>query len=472
VLKSPWLAVLVLALAARGAVLTAVLPHPERVLLAQDSVQYLERAQALARGAGFGVLTEQGLTPDVRRTPGYPALLALLILVTGNPAPLLLLAVTQAVIGGALVLAVMALARRLTRHASRAGPALSEAAVAVIAGLLYALAPISAVMTAYAYAEVLFTAHLVLAAWLAVVGLERGHRGWLVAAGAVYGLATLTRPIGLLLLPLVLLLPLAAPRHPPPGITGPHGGEPRPLRVRLGYVGVLLAGYALVVGPWLIRNAVLFDRPSISSISDYNLYHYNAASLEAHRRRIGLHEARARLAAQLAREPAPQSRWPYAAESALARKVILAHPVEFVVYNGVDALNGLRPGFSFMLSLMGSDSPAAAPIRTFASGTPAAVLREMRSQTGALLALEVMFVGYVVIVASCGIVGLALLLRRRHWLALTLLAAIPALLLYLPGIASNARFRAPVEPFLAILAALGLGALRARRTPTSPSAPS
>ena len=74
-------------------------------------------------------------------------------------------------------------------------------------------------------------------------------------------------------------------------------------------------------------------------------------------------------------------------------------------------------------------------------------------------ALEGYLLLFVAALVVLSLVGLVVLLTRKKWMEVILLVLIPALLLYLPGIASNARFRAPVEPFLAILAALGLDAI-------------
>ncbi len=74
-----------------------------------------------------------------------------------------------------------------------------------------------------------------------------GGRRWLVLAGALAGLAALTRTNGL-----VLLLPVALLAWPPGGEAG--GARRRP---RLASAAVVLACALLVVAPWTVRNAVL-----------------------------------------------------------------------------------------------------------------------------------------------------------------------------------------------------------------------
>jgi hypothetical protein len=95
-----------------------------------------------------------------------------------------------------------------------------------------------------------------LALWLA--GSKRqdaGCRiGWLVSlfVGLLIGLAHLTRPDGILLLPVALLALLISPRS---RIT--H----RASRLVIGHLSLVIAGYLLVMGPWFARNLVTIGTP-------------------------------------------------------------------------------------------------------------------------------------------------------------------------------------------------------------------
>jgi 4-amino-4-deoxy-L-arabinose transferase-like glycosyltransferase len=430
-LRSLLLIVLLVALLARLPVMLTIVHHPERAILGSDARQYLGLAANLARYGVFSEVPPPILEPHALRTPGYPAFIALFVPIWGVR-PLGPLAVAQGIVGALTAVGVAVLGFRLFNRR-----------VGALAGFACALAPISVVMTGYAYTETLFAAWLVGGVLLLLTGLDRGQ-WWLSGLGGLaFGAAALIRPIGLPLVPLLLAIPLAR----------------LPLRRAWRHALALLAGFMLLAGAWMARSYAHFGRFSLSIVGDLNLYYYNAASLEAHRLGIPLDEARAQLDEQLASWPARDSLWPAARQGSLARATILAHPVAFAWYNGLDALNSFRPGFSFLLGLFDPSADRRDVVAVFMSGGIPAALAALRSQAALILALEGYLLLFVAALVVLSLVGLVVLLTRKKWMEVILLVLIPALLLYLPGIASNARFRAPVEPFLAILAALGLDAI-------------
>jgi 4-amino-4-deoxy-L-arabinose transferase-like glycosyltransferase len=98
------------------------------------------------------------------------------------------------------------------------------------------------------YTESLLSVLLALCLWLYALSLERDEKHWWVLTGAAIGAATLTRGV-------VQLLPLALLAHL---CVQPAG---RGLWWRW---GLLLAGFALLVSPWMMRNWLLFGSPTIS----------------------------------------------------------------------------------------------------------------------------------------------------------------------------------------------------------------
>jgi 4-amino-4-deoxy-L-arabinose transferase-like glycosyltransferase len=418
----------VLALIARASVLVANLPDPEQAVLGSDTDQYLQVATTLFSDGRYGITTSSGFSPEIIRTPGYPVFLALFMPFWGIR-PLAAVMVTQVVLGALTTTGLMILANRLF-----------DTRIGLIAGLIYALAPMSIVVTGFAYTETLFTALLVGGCLLLIEGQDRDK--WLLSllSGLAFGLATLTRSVGLFISPLLVVIPLL------------RGTLKQTWRHAL----IMTIAFMLPVGGWMARNNFYYDRYNLTVISDLNLYYYNAASLEAHRNDISIAEARERLNERLANTPADGTRWPASREGTVAREVIFAHPLAFAWYNGVDALNGLRPGFSFMLKLVNHTEDDADPIRVFMGGDLAAMLDTLRSQAAIIALIELYMLLFVagLVIGACA--GAFILLIRRRWAEVVLLGLIPAVLLYLPGIASNARFRVPTEPLLAVLVAMAL----------------
>jgi 4-amino-4-deoxy-L-arabinose transferase-like glycosyltransferase len=148
---------------------------------------------------------------------------------------LLAVRIGQAVLGTVTVACTYVLARRVT---SERGARASAIAVAVYPALL--------LYTVYLMAETLFMC-------LAVLGLVlwSRERPWsALAAGAVIGLATLTRSTGFAALFGVVLadaIRLVLRRH-----TGAFAIVARAL--------VLLLGFALVLAPWIQRNYAIYGR--------------------------------------------------------------------------------------------------------------------------------------------------------------------------------------------------------------------
>jgi len=434
------------ALVMRLPVVLAVLAEPGRAIISSDCQQYLGLARNLLAHGVFSLSDGPPFVPEIIRTPGYPVfLLSILSWCDGDC--LVSIVALQALLGALIAPGVMLLGTRLIGE--RAGR---------LAGLLYAIAPTPAIMGGFAQTETLFSA-LLIAGTLVLVA--RRHIWAAVASGVILGIAVLTRPIGLLALPLFATYPLLD-RH---------------FREIWRRSAALLAGAALIVLPWMARNAYHYGVFKLSTISDGNLYYYNVAGTEARRRDIPIDEARSRLAEELSVWPGSDSQMPIVRAGEFARHLVWQHPLWFAWANGVDAINGFRPGFSFMFYLVGDNSNAEAFSQAM-----------MRNDMGilslqpliilAVAAYMAVFQGLLLVLCVLGIISL---LWKREWNGVLLLVAIPGWFLYMPGIASNARFFAPVVPLLCILASGGIvrlvlpffdklvAALKTKRRGQSPS---
>ena len=186
-----------------------------------DSDDYLKPAYDLATGQGFD--------PELRRTPLYSLFIAS-VLVTGGS--LGTLVIVQHALGVLTTAATYGLGRYTF------GPLaglLASLAVAVSGPLL--------IYEHYLMTESVFTLLLTAGLLAFAVGMRRGRPGWFVVVGVLGGLVALTRPVGQVALPILLgvpvLLALPAWRH------------------GLRRAALIAAGLLLVLAPWMVRNWIV-----------------------------------------------------------------------------------------------------------------------------------------------------------------------------------------------------------------------
>jgi 4-amino-4-deoxy-L-arabinose transferase-like glycosyltransferase len=232
--------------------------------LRDDSHRYLTLADNLLRYSAFGKREEEGLVhttmarlrasngtspqpdangllPEHFRTPGYPAFLAAIEIVTEDARAVV---AAQCLLGASLALMVASIA--LAFGIPRRG--------AILAGVLWALHPALVTFDLLILTESLFNFCTVLAIFLAA--RARGAFGW-CASGLLMGLAGLVRPLGLLYLPFALLLALR-----------------RQLRWT---TATLMIMTALVPSAlWAFRNSCVGEGFRVCTVGDVNLLYYTA----------------------------------------------------------------------------------------------------------------------------------------------------------------------------------------------------
>lgn len=193
-----------------------------------DEGQFIEYASHLDEPDGFRAW----------RLPGFPVALAVALTLTGrSPAAVVVLNTFWMVL---LVLAIYWLVRSLAGERS-----------ARLASLGCALYPTLLTASLNTMSELQFASLLALTVFL-LFGPGGGQMR-LFLAGAVLGLAALTRGNGLLLLPALLVVyPLYQRRR-----AAQQQSAPVSLRTLTRQVGLVAAGFAIAVMPWIARNRVV-----------------------------------------------------------------------------------------------------------------------------------------------------------------------------------------------------------------------
>lgn len=235
-----WLLVLT-ALAVR-----AVLAQFYPPLVADDTWSYYELADRIAR------LDFSNYLP--MRTPVYPLLL---FLCNNDPG---LVTASQHLLGILLCLMLYSLFRRVFRNRI----------AGLLAGLSYALNPSQVVMERALLTETL-SAFLVTGGLLAlVIGLETGRNRYFLLAGAVAGLAALTRPAFLFFVPLCVGLAfLVRLRVEKTDIVA---------ALRRTAAAALPAG--IIIGGWMVFNYAEAGYMGVSSLGGYTLINHTGAWIE------------------------------------------------------------------------------------------------------------------------------------------------------------------------------------------------
>ena len=227
-----WLALFAVALFLRGGY--AWIASGPGTVPYSDPAHYDEIAWNLARGEGYALGSGTNVRPTAYRPPALPWITSLVYRAAGHRYDLAVL--LQAVIGATVPLLVVAL-----------GAALFGAGVGWLAGWLAAFHPLIVFFSGHLLTENLFTALILLALLLGVRWVSAPRGGLALATGIAWGLASLARPLALLL-PVVLVL------------WGWSAlGRAAGARGRAAQVGLLILGLVLAVGPWTLRNARVFD---------------------------------------------------------------------------------------------------------------------------------------------------------------------------------------------------------------------
>lgn len=238
-----------------------------------DSATYIGPAKALLEVGRYATAPEASAGPELVRTPGFPALLALVFTLFGER-----LWVVSAL--GALFSAATAVALIFLLAEPFGEKAAAWSAV------LLTFEPGSFCRSLDVLSETFFTLLLVLglAALVACVrpGALRPAPAFL--AGGALAAATLVRPILVYLLPVLALLLLAAALRR-------RGSGPGPAAV----VGAFLLVPALLVGGWMARNGRVAGAFSLAPLTGHQLLHRRAAAVVARVEGIPLTVAQERL---------------------------------------------------------------------------------------------------------------------------------------------------------------------------------
>jgi len=418
--------IILIGLALRGVMFAVAVAHPERTL-SPDSQSYLDPALKLISHGAYPA-------DSAYRTPLYPMLIALVYALGGqNP---LLIILAQVLLGTLVVL--------LTYHL---GVRILPKPAALIGTLLISIDLGSITTVFYILTETLFT-FLFIAAILAwVKAIQQEKTIWLVISSMLMGLSVLCRPIALFFPILLAAVLLLVKRRSWLGF----------LRQLVIYIGVFL----IVLLPWVVRNDLTIGIPTVTTISNYNLLFYNAASLDANLRHISEIDDRTILQARLlqvlsdrgwADTPANRDR----AEESLALQTIARHPGRYAMLHLRDDLNSLLPNVTDLTEVIGLTVGGKGTLSVLNQKGLGAAVRNYFGGNTWLIGVLSPLIALLGLTYLADLIGGVELTRLRAWFALAVLIFPTAYFLLIPGAASVPRFRVPVAPYISLLAGMGV----------------
>ena len=192
-----------------------------------DAPAYLLAARSLATTGTYPLRTD----PYLFRPPGYPFFLAVATL--GHPDSVAACRLATAAAGALVPILLAAVSARLFRRR----------VLAIATGVLAAAHPTFVLVATEIQTESLYLVFLIASAYLLLAAADRPSSNLAILAGAGLALAALTRSSALVLVPF-LAAPAFDRRHP--------------RRADAHVVFSALLGFALVLGPWTARNALVF----------------------------------------------------------------------------------------------------------------------------------------------------------------------------------------------------------------------
>lgn len=412
------------------------------MIVEMDQVEYMRIADTLLDHGRFALSIDAA--PEIFRTPGYPLLIAGISTLTGERYWSIF--VLQGILVGFLAILVVLIAREtgLSRRLS------------LIAGVLMGLSsgPLLLSLTGTG-SDIPYTLLYSLAAYIAIRSCQRPLAQRAAMLGIILGLATLTRPIGIIAsLPLLL------------GFAILHAAN---LRQYAHATMIALIAWLIVLAPWYARNAVVAGTPLLSTVSTFNIIMYNIPMNETFWRGVGEEESQITVlrAIGTTTPEALRSTTYLPAMKTYAREYLATHAAEygtFHLYRTIPFF--LMSGFNVANAIISHEAPSLRiPLfptenenltRHIAAHEWGAALRAAGAYWFTTLERLVWLV--VIILALAAPLFAQGRTRRILWLFATVI--ITNIILVSP--VTQARYRVPAEPFIWVAALTSISALARR----------
>ncbi|GEM_PF-6216788 len=225
-------------------------PRTVSTLQCCDEFEYYAIAHNLALGHGYSIRVQPPFYPTLLREPLYPLLLAFTIKLGGDSS-LLLAQIINVLLLGASAFMLLKLAR-----------AILPPRTSWLPPVLFLLSPRVAHYSWTILSDALGIFFLLLSLTLTFYGKNHQKTSFFFLAGIAFGALTLTKMAFVLFLPGFLaayfLIRIIAKKFMFLRLQVFREHLPRY------FAGALLAGFIIVLTPWVVRNAILFKKPVLT----------------------------------------------------------------------------------------------------------------------------------------------------------------------------------------------------------------
>ncbi|MFN8411076.1 MAG: glycosyltransferase family 39 protein [Anaerolineales bacterium] len=421
--------------------------QPIRFYWNSDSYNYELIARNLIQYQTFSGELQPHLTPNVYRTPIYPLFIAVLFYLSNYS---VVVTVFIQVLLSCLMPPLMMVLVSTLKLPSYVGW--------ISAGVL-ALNPLVGLISFQLTTETVFVTLLVLAMLMLSIYLKNRQWGWLLGSAVFFSLASLTRPISqylpFILIPVFFL-----------------AVDKTQWRLMGKGIFLFLIVNILITYSWAYRNYAETGLWTLSAISNQNLLYYRARDVYVEVENVDKAKAVADLRQFIQTEVETKHLTTKEELQLMSRKAIDIFKQNPYITIKVHVKGFLRvmgnPGISLICATFDEQQVALDTGKNILgceanqnSRLSAQIQESLAKMTWferIVLAWEVLLLGFLLLASAFGVFQL---LRDRQWVVLYFLV-VPVVYFALlsSGGESNARYRIPLIPFLAVLAGIGSMAIQ------------
>lgn len=405
-------------------------------IVGSDSQSYLSAAESLWSKWRF--LGPDGM-PNSYEMPGYPVFLVICIHLIKN---IFASSLIQYILMGATAVMIY-----------RIGYVFSER-VATTAGFLFALDPVGIFYSGFVITEPLFIFLVVTMAYIMVKNFSDTNYKSVFLAGLFLGGATMVRPVGEIFVPICLMFYFFK--------------EPLSWKRFTVASAVFVSGFLLIVGPWMVRNTVLFGRSELSAVASLQFAYAHAPLFYAYENHISDSEAISKFNQRLL-EISPYKKDILANNSGIlpnapymwqvAFEYIGQHPFAYARFHALKTIpffvgDGLREAAA-RSGLLANDLPN---LGNFILRGDVRGLFKVAVANNIALILLIVGASFWFLVNMGMVLGIIRFFRikgLRRAIVVSCFLYVVSMAVVAGGVVSSPRYRFSITPFMFILAAVG-----------------